>query len=146
MNVGSKEESFPQKSAKFTKKDVDGKIITSHKDLKKLYSDTFVHRLRYRPIRDNYGLLIVLKEALCEARLELSKLNKSPEWTAADLHKVLSSLRNNKSRDPHGLINELFKPGVIGDNLFKSLLIFFKRIKSECCLTKLMPLTNIIAV
>ena len=42
--------------------------------------------------------------------------------------------------------SKLFKPWVIGDNLFKSLLIFFKRIKSECCLTKLMPLTNIIAV
>ena len=104
-----KKKVFPKNpsSLPVAKKDVDGKIITSHKDLINLYSDTFIHRLRYRPIRNDYGSLIILKEALCEARLTLSKLNKSPDWTAADLQKVLSSLKNNKSRDPHGLINEL---------------------------------------
>ena len=32
------------------KKDVNGRIITSHEDLKTLYLDTFVHRLRPRTI------------------------------------------------------------------------------------------------
>ena len=96
------------------KKYVDGKNITSHKDLINFYSDTFIHRLRYRPIRNDHGSIIILKEALCEARLTLSKLNKSPDWTAAGLQKVLSLFKNNKSRDPHGLINELFKPGFLG--------------------------------
>ena len=110
-----KKKVFPKNpsSLPVAKKDVDGKVISSHQDLKLLYLETFVHRLRYRPIRDDYEVLITLKETLCNARIVLSKMNKSPPWTAADLHKVLSSLKNNKSRDPHGLINELFKPGVI---------------------------------
>jgi hypothetical protein len=93
---------FPKNpsSLPVAKKDVDGKVITSHQDLKKLYLETFVHRLRYRPIRDDYQVLITLKETLCNARIVLSKINKSPPWTGADLHKVLSSLKNNKSRDP----------------------------------------------
>ena len=39
------------------KKDVDGRLITSHAELKKLYLDTFVHRLRPRPIREEYFYL-----------------------------------------------------------------------------------------
>ena len=139
---------FPKNpsSLPVAKKDVDCKIITSHQDLKNLYLDTFVHRLRYRPIREDYTVLITLKETLCEARIALSKLNKSPEWTADDLHKVLSSLKNNKSRDPHGLINKLFKPGVIGCNLFQSLLIMFNQIKIETVLPDFMHLSDIVAV
>ena len=32
----------------------------------------------------------------------------------------------NISRDPHGLINDLFKPGIIGSNLKESLLLLAK--------------------
>ena len=97
-----KKKVFPKNpsSLPVAKKDVDGKVISSHQDLKHLYLETFVHRLRYRAIRDDYEVLITLKETLCNARIVLSKMNKSPPWTAADLHKVLSSLKNNKSRDP----------------------------------------------
>ena len=79
-----KKKVFPKNpsSLPVAKKDVDGKVITSHQDLKNLYLETFVHRLRYRPIRDDYKLLITLKETLCNARIMLSKMNKSPPWTA----------------------------------------------------------------
>ena len=33
---------------------------------------------------------------------------------------VLKKLKNNKSRDPHGLINEIFKPQNIGNDLYNS--------------------------
>ena len=45
--------------------------------------------------------------------------------------KMLSSLKNNKSRDPHGFINELFKPGVGGLDLVKSIL-FMKLVNILC--------------
>ena len=52
-----------------------------------------------------------LKEKLCEERIKLSKLTKSDPWNIEDLRKVLKSLKRNKCRDAHGMINELFKPG-----------------------------------
>ena len=39
-----------------------------------------------------------------------------------DLDRALANLKNNKSRDPEGYINEIFKIGVIGTDLKKSLL------------------------
>ena len=85
--------------------DVEGKIVTSHRDLQKLYLDTFVHRLRHRPIKEDYAEVFVLKEQLCKLRLEFTNMNKSPPWTKLQLLKVLSSLKNNKSRDPHGIVS-----------------------------------------
>ena len=41
-------------------------------------------------------------------------MNKSEDWNTQSLKKVLSKLKNNKSRDPHGLITEIFKLGVCG--------------------------------
>ena len=128
------------------KKDVEGKMITSHRDLQKLYLDTFVHRLRWRPMREDYAELFLLKEELCKLRLDCSKLNKSPQWTKPQLVKVLSSLKNNKSRDPHGIVNEIFKPGVAGDKLISSLLIMFNRIKSEITFPEFMRLANICSI
>ena len=57
MNTNSvwslKRKVFPKnkESLPFAKKNCDGKLISSHKQLKDLYLDTFVHRLRLRPIK-----------------------------------------------------------------------------------------------
>ena len=128
------------------KKDVSGRIITSHEDLKTLYLDTFVHRLRPRPIREEYLDLFMMKEQLCELRLKFSSLNKSSLWTRAQLDKVLSSLKSNKSRDPHGIVNELFKPGIAGEKLVSSLLIMLNKIKSESTFPEFMELCNIVSI
>ena len=63
-----------------------------------------------------------------------------------DLTKVLRKLKTNKSRDPHQLINEIFKPGVIGSDLQISLLAMFNRVKSECEIPEIMQLANIISI
>ena len=120
--------------------------MTSHRDLQKLYLDTFVHRLRHRPIKEDYAEVFVLKEQLCKLRLEFTNMNKSPPWTKLQLLKVLSSLKNNKSRDPLGIVNELFKPGVAGDKLISSLLIMFNRIKIEMIFPEFMRLANICSI
>ena len=79
-------------------------------------------------------------------RLTLSKLRKSPKWEITDLEKVLKKLKNNKSRDPHGLVNELFKPGVIGDDLQNSLVLLFNKIKDTAEFPKLMEFANITSI
>ena len=43
-----------------------------------------------------------------------------------DLDAVLKYLKNNKSRDPLGNINELFKPSVAGDDLKHGILLKIK--------------------
>ena len=105
-----KEEGFSEKHQTSTmcQENVEGRIITSQTELKQLYMDTFIHRLRHRPIKEDLTELQNLKEELCELRLKFSKLNQSKLWEKKDLMKILSSLKNNKSTDPHGLVNELF--------------------------------------
>ena len=85
------------------RKDVNGRIISSQTELQQLYLDSF--RLRHRLIKADLKHQEILKEELCEKRLEFAKLNKSERWEAENIRKILSSLKNNKSRDPHGLLN-----------------------------------------
>ena len=56
---------------------------------------------------------------------------KSEFWNMNDLELALKALKENKSRDPNGWINELFKDGVAGYNLKLSFLQIFNKIKEE---------------
>ena len=47
------------------------------------------------------------------------------------LEKVLKSLKKDKSRDPNGWINELFQGGVAGEDLKRSMLNLFNKIKAD---------------
>ena len=114
-----------------SKKNSNGRLISSPEELKDLYIETYVHRLRHRPVKPEFEELKCLKEELCSKRLELVKMKPYHPWGKDDLERVLKSLKKNKSRDPHYLINEIFKPGVIGTDLFNSLLLLFTRVKFE---------------
>ena len=111
--------------------------------MKELYLKTYQHRLRHRPIKPEFSELKCLKETLFNLRLKLSKLTKSEPWKESNLNKVLSSLKKNKSRDPHGLINDLFKPGVIGSDLKVSLLKLFNEIKDKIQIPEFIQWANI---
>ena len=63
-----------------------------------------------------------------------------------DLDKVLKKLKTNKTRDPHGLINELFKPGVIGLDLKLAILNLFSGIKLEFFLPNFLQFANITTI
>ena len=136
---------FPKNSnpPPVAKRDGSGCIITSPEALKKLYQDTYVNRLRHRPIKEDFSELKKLKETLFSLRLVLCKQTKSKPWTESDLNKVLKNLKKNKSRDPHGLLNDLFKPGVIGSNLYQSLLVLLNEIKDKCHIPEFMQWANI---
>ena len=128
------------------KKNNLGQIITNPEMMKDLYLETFVQRLRHRPIKTDFEELKKLKETLFELRLSLVKKRKSKPWSMKDLDVVLKSLKKNKSRDPHGLINELFKPGIIGSDLKDSLLVLLNGIKSKCHLPEFIQWANITAI
>ena len=123
-----------------------GRLVSSPAELKNLYLSTYKHRLRHRPIKPGFQQLKLLKEELCSKRLQLVKLKPHEPWTNKELVKVLQSLKNNKSRDPHSLINEIFKPGVIGSDLQQSLLLMFNKIKEEFKIPEMMQMANIISI
>ena len=71
------------------------------------------------------------KEDICRMRIKLASRNKTPDWTKKQLISVLNYLKKNKSRDPFGYSNDIFKTDVAGDNLISAILILMNRIKKE---------------
>ena len=84
----------------------------------------------------SYETIFELKRYLYEVRSKVTSLTKSPDCTEEQLKIVLSHLKNNKSADHHGLTYELFKPGMVADDLFKSLLILSNEVKSHFIKTR----------
>ena len=76
----------------------------------------------------------------------ISKVAPTKKWSSTELNTVLKSLKFNKSRDPHGLVNEIFHPNIIGADLEKSLLMMFNRIKMEFYIPEMMQFANIISI
>ena len=72
---GLKKKLFPKiaQSKPTGKKNTGGRIITNPHGLKILYLETFVHRLRHRPIREDFKDIKFLKEQLFQMRLSLAK-------------------------------------------------------------------------
>ena len=128
------------------KKDANGQLVSNPVKLKQLYADTYKHRLRHRDIRPDYQHLESLRNFLFNIRLSLSKQQKSEPWSKSQLIKVLKSLKSGKSCDALGYSNELFKPGVIGDDLFDSLLNIINRAKYELSIPKPFRLTKITSI
>ena len=102
---------------------------TDHEELKHLYLETYKNRMRNRPIKEKLCDIKNMKNNLFNTRLILASENRSKDWELKDLEAALNSLKPNKSRDPHGWVNELFTNGVAGHNLKLSLLNMFNTIK-----------------
>ena len=112
-------------------KDNDGNLITTAKGIETLALETYAKRLQNRKIKDGLENLQKNKEDLCELRLQLARENKTADWTKKQLEKVLNYLKKNKSRDPFGYSNDIFKTNVAGENLKDAILILMNRIKNE---------------
>ena len=84
-----------------------------------------------------------MKEQLCQKRIELTKHIRTIPWTYQEFEKVLKSLKNGKCRDPKGLINELFKPDVAGEDLLFSILEMINKAKENLYIPEMMKIGNI---
>ena len=127
-------------SAKFNEK---GILVTKKCELKTLYKNTYIDRLSHCDILPEYETIFVLKNYLFDLRMKVTGKVKSPDWTINQLVKVLKSLKNNKSADHFGMVYELFKPGLIGKDLLKSLLILCNEIKNQQKIPKFLKYTDI---
>ena len=135
--------SIPIPVGKFDK---NGKLVTDQKGLKQLYLETFVWRLRDRPIRPDLADIETLKSQLFKSILKSCMNKKTQPWTMYELESVLSGLKRDKCRDPKGLINELFLPETAGKDLKASLLILFNRIKESNEIPTFMKIADITAI
>ena len=128
------------------KKNSDGFLVSDPDSLKQLYVETYKQRLKHRIMRPGYEDLEHLKSFLFNIRLSLSKRIKSEPWTPSQLMKVLKSLKAGKSCDALGYTNEMFKPEVIGSDLFESLLNIVNRAKDEISIPRPVRLTKITSI
>ena len=94
--------------------DHKGKVTSAPGAIKNLLAKEYKERLRTRPIRYDMKHLKEHKKRMFEMKMRLAENTQSKKWTMCDLE---LAHRNNKSRDPEGLINEIFKQDVIGSDL-----------------------------
>ena len=123
-----------------------GKLVSDPNELKKLLAKEYKERLRARPLRPDLGNLDIRKNKIFKMKLELAEANSSSLWTMTDLEAALKDLKNNKSRDNDGLVNEIFKKDIIGEDLKKSLLIMFNNLKQKKMIPIFMNYANITTV
>ena len=136
---------YPKKSKPIPTgvKNIQGKVITNPKEKKKVIINHFEHRMRKRKAVEDAKSVIEMNEEIFRIRLKEANENKSKEFDMKELEKVLKSLKTNKSSDPEGLINELFKEEAMGSDLKESVLMMMNRIKVEMKLPQEMKKANI---
>ena len=71
------------------------------------------------------------------------KTKISNPWTAKDLEEVTKTLKNNQTRDPNGMINEIFKKNVMGQDLQLAVIELMNGIKLTFDFPEYMELANI---
>jgi hypothetical protein len=99
------------------KRNTRGKIVSGPREIRNILAREYKDRLRSRPMRPDLKELKKRKKFIFDLKMKLSQAKSSPDWKMSDLEKALSNLKKNKSRDPEGYINEIFKTDVIGADL-----------------------------
>ena len=125
---------------------INGNMLTSSEKIEKAAINVYSKRLENRPMKEELTKIKDAKELLCKKLLELAKTRKTPAWTMKQLEVVLKNLKRKKSRDPLGLANEIFHPGVAGDDLKLAILKLMNKIKDEQIYPKCLELCNISSI
>ena len=112
-------------------KDHKGNIITKTSLVKQMVIRKYKQKLRRRPPHPHIEELMKLKEENAIRIINIARKVKTNNWSHKELSIVLSKLKNGKCRDPGGIINEIFKPGVIGCDLQEALLDLLNLCKTE---------------
>ena len=108
-------------SVPVAKLDESGNLVCNSLQLQQLYIRVYKDRLRHRTILPEYRQMKEHKEYLFSLRLKLLKTRKTPEWNYSDINQVMKKLKTNKATDLVGLVGELFKPGIAGTDVVKTM-------------------------
>ena len=123
--------------------DSEGNLVTSDIALQKRAQEVFSQRLQGNKIEPHLADLQMDVNTLCELRVKISESNKSEKWTIEDLKTVLKQLDKDKSRDPEGHANEIFKEGVAGEDLLEATLKIMNMMKNQLKYPKILEKCNI---
>ena len=128
------------------KRNHSGKIVSGPSEIKRLMAKEYRERLRNRPVRPDFKRFKTNKKKIFELKMKLAEANETPDWEMSDLESALSNLKNDKSRDYEGYINEIFKTDVAGDDLKRSMLVMLNKLKREKKIAIFMNFSNITTV
>ena len=136
---------YPKKSKALPTgvKNVENKVITNPKEKKTVILDHFLDRTQEKPPHEDVKNVLDLENKTFELRLESSKRCKSPPIEMNELETAIKSLKIEKSRDPAGLISDIFREGVIGSDLKLSLLMMFNRMKDDITIPECLRTANV---
>ena len=126
--------------------DKHGNLISSDKALKERALEVYKERLSGNKIEKHLEELERDTNLLCEIRVKTSQRNKTQAWTMDDLKDVLKQLGNDKSRDPEGYINEIFKESVAGSDLLEATLKIMNLIKKKQRYPQILEKCNISSI
>ena len=111
--------------------DKNGNLLTADKAIQNRALEAYSERLENNKIEPHLKDLEDDTNELCHIRLNVCKKKKTPPWDIEDLKLALKQLGTDKARDPEGLVNELFKEEVAGDDLLSAVLKLMNIIKSR---------------
>ena len=112
--------------------DAKGNLVTTSKALENSTVEMYSARLKFHTIKSNLKMHQLQRERLCESRIREAQNNITPDWTS-----------DNKSRDPLGFANEVFKPENAGVDLKLALLKMSNKIKKEQVFPESLGMCNI---
>jgi hypothetical protein len=127
-------------------KNSEGKLLTNKDDILEETVNHYQKVLENRKVKEGLELHKRDREHLANLRLEQASKNKTPDWDMTDLVEALKSLKNNKSSDALGYINELFKPSVIGSDLKLAVLKLMNKIKQTQVYPNCLEVCNISSI
>ena len=117
------------------------KVSLYRSDTKKTMIKEYEERLRPQPLHPMMKKQYKMKNI--QMKLLLAKDNKSPEISMKELEDVLKTTKVGKARDPEGMVREILKPNVIGDDLKLSLLYLLNLVKAQGEFPEFMRRANI---
>ena len=81
--------------------DKHGVLQTDPDSIKQITLDAYKYRLRNREMKPELKELQQLKENLFRKRMNMSKNNKTPDWTLDELNLVLNHLKKKMLQEIH---------------------------------------------
>ena len=97
-------------------------------------------------MKKEYQDIFELKTLLWKLRFDEVKQFILSQWSMGNLQKIVKGLKSKQSIDPNGLVSELFKPGVMGQDMAVGLLDLINGIKSNLYIPEEIQLANITTI
>ena len=126
--------------------DTSGNLVTDEDKIAEMALNHYEKVLENKPMKETLSHIKDAKEILSEKLMEIARRNKTPPWNMKELDAALKHLKEDKSRDPEGIANEVFLLENSGDDMKLAILKLMNRIKKEQIYPKCLRKCNISSI